>query len=245
MGALAMVVLALAVGAGLAAVALWPSRAAARREAAALRDALLASQAAVVAGRLVASAAHDLGNQLIVMRMKLREMRGSTPQECATHLPGLEEAAGAIQDLSRRMGELAVPAGPPGRRGLDLRQAVEEAMALARGHTQVRHCSIQLDAGPEAVARVDAGLVRALVFHLLVGAAEAGEGRRALAVSVSPAAGGWTVRVDRDGPPGPWEEGGPSGLAVLRACASAQGAHVGPVPSRLGGAAVEIRFATE
>jgi signal transduction histidine kinase len=238
-------VLLLVAGAAIAlAIALRRSQVACRREAQELRGALLASQTVAVAGRLLPSLAHDLGNQMIVLQMKLREVRRDE-EEAASHFPGLREAADAIQEITRRLGGLAVEGEPTGPRTMDLRQVVEDAVAFARGHTQIRHCDIDMEMGTPAPARVQPALARALLFHLLLNAAAAGEGRRRLAVRVLPAAGGWAIRVEDDGPPQRPLPAGISGLAVLQACAAAQGADVGPVASRLGGAGVEVRFPSE
>lgn len=216
--------------------------------------ALQRSERVATAGLLAASLAHDINNVLTSVRMSLGLLE-EAEGDAATRRE-MEDSLARVSALSRRLLSVA-GAEREDSRDYELTDAVDEGLALAAIHVDVRRCTVERAYPGHAIRlRGPARLLSRAVLNLVVNAAEAtGPGGRIRVVARARDAGG-VVEVHDDGP-GLGGEGEAAifqpfyttkktgtglGLLSVRACAEEHGGSVEVIESALGGAAFRMNL---
>lgn len=211
-------------------------------------------------GELAAAVAHDLNNLSAIARMSLGSVK-DVDTKAAQALSRAERANHAIGELSRRLQRVARTGADPSKGATDLRQVVEDVVALIRPMCKEDSIMIQLmDAGDPASVHGDQTIVRQAVMNVVLNAREAVTHvpveRRRIEIRIS---GRDRVYLEvRDGGPGISESVLPQifepfftsktghaglGLATVRSSMKHFGGEVEAFNNREGGACFRLTFA--
>lgn len=221
------------------------------------REALLLAEQRALAGLLASSVAHDFGNLLVPLHAGVREL-----QEDLSPLldEGKREVLDEMKDAVDRLVELSRRQSSMGRDGagrfsdVNLASVVNEAIQIARRHTNVRGAVLSAR-GPERYdVYANPTLLQQVIMNLVLNAGEATDGRGQVEVRYGERDDEVFVEVYDDGPGllageqsfEPFfttkQRGTGLGLFSVRACAELHGGAVELVSSPLGGAGVRVRF---
>jgi signal transduction histidine kinase len=190
------------------------------------QDLLMQESRMRAVGELAGAVAHDLNNLSGIARMSLGSVKDADVRT-AQALSRAERANQAIGDLSRRLQRVARTGGDPTTGATDLRQVVEDVVALLKPMCREDSIIVQLvDAGDPALVRGEQTIVRQAVMNLVLNARDAVTavpvGRRRIEVRL---AGGELVSLEvRDGGPGIPDE---LGAQIFEPFVSSKKGHAG------------------
>ncbi len=209
----------------------------------------------------VADAAHELRTPLTALKLQIGLLQGTPPgpgQDAAIARlrAGVDRATHLVEQL------LTLARAEPGAAAtplveIDLAEVARQALGDAEPLAARAGAVITLDAPSPVTMLGDAPALRSAIRNLLDNAVKYGGRRVALSVH-EPDGGGWTMRVEDDGPgialadrgrlferfqrgEAREAEGSGLGLAIVQAVAKRHGAAIELGTSRLGGLAVELR----
>lgn len=221
-----------------------------------MERALSNAERSVLAGTFARTIAHDINNGLAVARLNIELLQQAVSRQAEASQLAHEacDAVMRVERWNRRFFELGGRSLLDEAKPLDLAATVRGAAHLARQHEHARTATIDVCAPASApYLGIEALLERALL-NLLLNALEASGSGARIVCTLAPAADGWVITVEDDGPGVPVEvrthvlepffttkhTGTGLGLASVVACARYHGGGVTVGDSRWSGAAFTL-----
>lgn len=222
------------------------------------RNVLIASERLAIAGIFASSMAHDINNILVVIQGNLELLKVSaTLSDSDRLLVGeLETCSDRLSVMSRRLMHSARQNKPGSMLPGDLVAVVQETLDFARTHQRVKLCTLTAELPESLPLRINQTLMTRALLNLVINAADATSTVGKILVVVRQEGGDAVLQVHDNGSGVPVDvaehifepfytskpDGNGLGLLSVRNCTQEHGGKVGLVPSRLGGAAFEMRM---
>lgn len=217
--------------------------------------AIVENERRVFAGLIAGTIAHDANNVLVAVIADLEALRRSRPDDDPT-MNRLRLSVERLVALNQRLLVTARRGRATKPEDVDLVPTIEETLAVARSHGQVRGCGLEFVRSGPVRLHTHGLLVQQIVSNLVVNAAEATHGRGRIEVRLTDSPSEVVLEVHDDGPGVPAErrerifdslestkpDGSGLGLFSVRSCASALGGTVEVGDSPLGGACFRVRL---
>lgn len=222
------------------------------------RNVLIASERLAIAGIFASSMAYDINNILVVIQGNLELLKISPTLSDSDRLLAaeLEASSDRLSVMSRRLMHSARHNKPGSMQTGDLVTVVQETLDFSRTHQRVKLCTVTAELPESLPLRINQTLLTRALLNLIINAADATTTDGNILVIVKEQNGDAVIQIHDDGPGVPQDvaehifepfytskvDGNGLGLLSVRNCAQEHGGKVGLVPSKLGGAAFELRL---
>lgn len=217
--------------------------------------AIVDNERRVFAGLIAGTIAHDANNVLVAVIADLDALRRSTPDGDAT-MARLQLSVERLVALNQRLLVTARRGRATRPEDVELVPNIEETLAVARSHAQVRGCTVEFVRSQPVRLHTHGLLVQQILSNLVVNAGEATGGRGRIEIRLSDSPTEVTLEVHDNGPGVPVErrerifeslestkpDGSGLGLFSVRSCVSVLGGSVEVGDSPLGGACFRVRL---
>lgn len=163
---------------------------------------LLMAERKSVAALSVAALAHDLNNLLLAVSGLIEGLKGheANDPDLTTLRHEAENGLRSLSQVARRMTNAAGRALPNERETVDLREALQSLVQLARRHPDVRTCRVSAEEVPAIRLLLNRVLLEEAVLNLVINAAQATGPGGVIEVQVTTSPGHVTVGVQDNGP---------------------------------------------
>lgn len=224
-----------------------------------IRDSLLEAERRATAGLFAATCAHDMRNELAVLKSnnQLLERRDDLAEITTDIVADQQQAIERLIELSTRLTNAGKAENEAEPEESDVVELVTTVLKSLRGHSSLRDCDVRLDTDLQSVhRRAYPKLMYQMLINLLFNAADAVDGKGQIEIRLVAQEEFLVVEVHDDGPGVPDEEidqlfepfystkfeGTGLGLVSVRTCAVAHGGEVEVDSSELGGACFRVRI---
>lgn len=221
------------------------------------KNALVLADRRAMAGAFALSIAHDMNNQIMVIRAGLEELDTTKNVEQENHILYIRRAVDDMARLSRQLLSMGRDSMTEDMQSCRLQDLFDGVADLASRHLRTRHCNIVPAITHGLTARLNPSIVSQMLFNLLINAADAMDGHGKIEVRITAAEQNLVIEVHDQGPGIPKEmrsevmkpffttKKSGHGLGFMSVMASAE-IHNGSMEildSDLGGACIRITLA--